>query len=86
MDPRDMAPVTNRFTISFAGSTSSNRTEDLSNTSGRHRKTPRNVLLAFTSSTSRQYDRNVSLLFDFVAACKDTMPMGVFKCTSPPFR
>ena len=28
---------------------------------------------------------NVSLLFDLVAACKDTMPIGVFKCTSPPF-
>ena len=89
MDPSDMAPVTKRFTISLAGSISSSvkpAARPFSSASGRHRKMPRSVDLAFTASTSSQYWRNVSLEFAFVAICNAVMPAGVLRWSSPPFR
>ena len=77
MLPRLIAPVTNRFTISLAGSTSSRL--DLTTYPTRRAATARPRVtydLALTSLTSRRTTAyHLELLL--VAAWSETMPMGV---------
>ena len=82
MDPNDMAPVANRFTISDTGSTSSRGTAVLGSRSNLSR--PRSCVLRTCSSVKARYRSYSSRLFVRTAACNAAMLSAVLRCASPP--
>ncbi len=73
IEPSDIAPVENRFTISDAGSTSSS---GIASTS-RKPKAPRSVALrAFSSLTRREYSSYVSAEPERTACCSVEIVSG----------
>ncbi len=84
MEPSDMAPVAKRFTISFAGSTSSIGTGFADSLM---RKRPRSVSsFSLCSLMSFAYSLYVEKLPERVACCSFAIESGVHMCASPRVR
>ncbi len=81
IDPKDIAPVAKRLTISVAGSTSARGTPP----SGAHlnSSSPRSVDRDASSLTSCEYSSHVVASSDRVAACSFAMVAGFHRCSSP---